>query len=401
MNHSLSALLPHAPKNYYRLALMHFFFIMGILFSSWAIRIPDIKNALSLSDAELGGILFGAPVGQLLAIAPTAWFVGHIGSRRSIMLGMCAMPTALVMLPVAPGRLWLFAALVFFGFSNNMLNISLNAQAVGVEFLYRRSIMSSFHGMWSVGAVIGGVIGAIVAPMGIPPLPHFGAMFLLSILILVLLRTAIMPRDVRSAAQKKKQSSIRPDLYIILLGVIAFGSFATEGALYDWSAVYFAQVVQVRESLVRVGYVACLSAMVVGRLVADTLVNRYSVVPMLQVSGASIAAGLTLALLSPTLATATTGFALTGFGMASVVPLCFSLAGKSSQVSPQAAISFVASIGYFGLLASPPVVGMLSEWLTLRWALSPMIVIGVAIVFLTAALKRLQAKTVFRDENDS
>lgn len=141
----------------------------------------------------------------------------------------------------------------------------------------------------------------------------------------------------------------------------------------------------------RVGYVACLSAMVVGRLVADTLVNRYSVVPVLQISGASIAAGLTLALLSPTLATATIGFALTGFGMASVVPLCFSLAGKSSKISPQAAISLVASIGYFGLLASPPVVGMLSEWLTLRWALSPMIVIGVSIIFLTAVLKRLHA----------
>lgn len=96
-----------------------------------------------------------------------------------------------------------------------------------------------------------------------------------------------------------------------------------------------AQVVQVQESLVRVGYVACLSAMVVGRLVADTLVNRYSVVPVLQISGASIAAGLTLALLSPTLATATIGFALTGFGMASVVPLCFSLAGKSSKISPR------------------------------------------------------------------
>lgn len=104
-----------------------------------------------------------------------------------------------------------------FGFSNNMLNISLNAQAVGVEFLYRRSIMGTFHGMWSVGAVIGGVIGAVAAPVGIAPLPHFGAIFLLSILTLVMLRTAIMPRDVRSAAQKKEKASIRPDLYIILL----------------------------------------------------------------------------------------------------------------------------------------------------------------------------------------
>lgn len=391
MNHVLSALLPHTPKAYYRVALMHFFFIMGVLFSSWAIRIPDIKSALALSDMELGGILFGGPAGQILAIAPTAWLVGRIGSRRTIMLGLCLMPTALVTLAVAPGRLWLFAALVFFGFSNNLLNISLNAQAVGVERLYRRSNMGSFHGMWSIGAVTGGIIGAVAAPAGIDPLTHFGAILLLSILTLVMLRSAIMPRDVRSAAQKRERASIRPDLYIVLLGIIAFGSFATEGALYDWSGVYFAQVVQVRESLVRVGYVACLSAMVAGRMLADRLVNRYGVVPVLQVSGASIAAGLTLALLSPTLVEATIGFALTGFGMASVVPLCFSLAGKHGRISPQAAISFVASIGYFGLLASPPVVGVLSEWLTLRWALSPMILIGVSIIFLTALLRRLRA----------
>ena len=93
MNHMFAAILPHTPKAYYRVALMHFFFIMGVLFSSWAIRIPDIKSALALSDIERGGILFGAPVGQLLAIAPTAWLVGHIGSRRSITLGMCVMPT--------------------------------------------------------------------------------------------------------------------------------------------------------------------------------------------------------------------------------------------------------------------------------------------------------------------
>lgn len=105
--------------------------------------------------------------------------------------------------------------------------------------------------MWSIGAVTGGIIGAVAAPAGIDPLPHFGAILLLSILTLVMLRSAIMPRDVRSAAQKRERASIRPDLYIVLLGIIAFGSFATEGALYDWS-------------------------------------------------GASIAAGLTLALLSPT-----------------------------------------------------------------------------------------------------
>ena len=181
-------------------------------------------------------------------------------------------------------------------------------------------------------------------------------------------------------------------MYLALLGIIAFGSFAIEGAMYDWTAVYFAQILNVQEELVRVGYVACLTAMVIGRLTADSLVNRFNVVFVLQMSGLCVALGLSLALLFPSLAPATFGFALVGFGMASIVPLCFSLAGKSDKFSAQVSISFVASISYFGLLIAPPMIGVLSESLNLRWALSPLALIGVCIVALAAILKRMRGE---------
>ena len=216
-----SVLLPSRPKSFYRLALMNFFFVMGILFSSWAIRIPDIKNSLALSDAELGGILFGAPLGQLLAIAPAAWLIGRFGSRHAIIGGMCIMPLA------------------FFGFANNILNISLNAQAVGVEALYGRSIMGTFHGMWSVGGVIGGIVGAIIAPLGVSPLAHFMVIYCYALLTLATMLRSIMPREVGKGNRKENHnpSKIHPDMYLALLGIIAFGSFAIEGAMYDWTAV--------------------------------------------------------------------------------------------------------------------------------------------------------------------
>lgn len=369
---------------------MNFFFVMGILFSSWAIRIPDIKSSLALSDAELGGILFGAPLGQLFAIAPAAWLIGRFGSRHAIISGMCVMPLALVTLSIAPSRLWLFTALAFFGFTNNILNISLNAQAVGVEALYGRSIMGTFHGMWSVGGVVGGIVGAIIAPLGVSPLAHFILIFCYALLTLTIMLRSIMPREVGTGRRKENQSKIRPDIYLVLLGIIAFGSFAIEGAMYDWTAVYFAQVLEAQEELVRVGYVACLTAMVIGRLTADSLVNRFNVVSVLQMGGLSIALGLSLALLFPSLAPAALGFALVGFGMASIVPLCFSLAGKSDKFPAQVSISFVASISYFGLLISPPMIGVLSESLNLRWALSPLALIGMCIVALAALLKRMR-----------
>ena len=166
---------------------------------------------------------------------------------------------------------------------------------------------------------------------------------------------------------------------------------ATEGAMYDWSSVYFAQVVQPGESLIRAGYLACMCAMVTGRLLADGLVNRFGVTPVLQLSGLSIAAGLSLALLWPNLLPATAGLALVGFGMASVVPLCYSLAGKSTRVPPSVAISLVSSLSFLGFLGCPPMVGFLSHQFDLRWALSPIVVVGVAIFCLAPLVRRIRA----------
>ena len=299
-------ILPRTPRAFYRTAINAFFFVMGMVFASWAVRIPDIKAALQMSDAALGSVLLAAPLGEMLSIAPTAWLIGRFRSRRVIMLGLMLMPCALLSLALAGSPHWLAAALLGFGFANNMLNISLNAQAVGVETLYGRSIMATFHGMWSLGGVAGCIIGSIVAP-----LPHFAAILVITLATLCCLRTWTMPREVRigAAAPESGKRSFRPDLYLTLLGCIALGSMATEGAMYDWSSVYFAQVVQPGESLIRAGYLACMCAMVTGRLLADGLVNRFGVTPVLQLSGLCIAAGLSLALLWPDLLPATAGLA--------------------------------------------------------------------------------------------
>ncbi len=386
-------LVPQTARGNYRMALMFFFFFMGTIFASWATRIPDIKASLQLTDAALGSILFGAPLGELVAIAPSAWLIGKVHTRKAIILSMILLPLALVGLSLAPGRLALFAALFFFGFVYNMANIALNSQAVGVEILYRRSIIATFHGMWSLGGVIGGLIGAVVAPLGVPPLLHFVAITVITLCGLVLLQPLIMPREVHigsSRGEPQKKTRIRPSAFLIILGFIAFGSMATEGAMYDWSAVFFAQVIQPEEHFVRLGYLACMTFMVMGRLLADGLVNRYGVTPVLQASGLCIAAGLTLALTTGELVPATMGLALVGFGMASIVPLCYSLAGRSRTIPAQVGISFVSSISFFGFLACPPTIGFLSHLFGLSWALSPIIVVGLAIFVLATLAHRMR-----------
>lgn len=386
-------LLRRSPKIFYRTAVSSFFFVMGLIFASWASRIPDIKQSLGLNDAQLGGVLFAAPLGQVLSIALSAWLIERWGSRRVVILSMILFAASLVSLGLAPSTALLFAALLGFGFTDNMLNISLNSQAVGVETLYGRSIMAGFHGMWSLGGLLGGIVGAVLAPLGVAPLLHFSLIFALSLTALAALRGWTLPREVRLGRAKAKAAKVscRPDLYLILLGLIAFGSMATEGAMYDWSSVYFAQVVKPGEDMIRAGYVACMAAMVLGRLVADRLVGRYGAASVLQLSGACIAAGLALTLLCPRLVPATGGLALVGFGMASVVPLCYSLAGKSRKVPTSVAISLVSSISFLGFLACPPIVGFLSQAFSLQWALSPIVAIGALIVCLAPMLKRLHA----------
>ena len=143
---SAARILPHTPRAFYRTAINAFFFVMGMVFASWAVRIPDIKAALHMNDAALGSVLLASPLGEMLSIVPTAWLIARFRSRRVIMLGLVLMPCALLCLALAGSPHWLAAALLGFGFANNMLNISLNAQAVGVETLYGRSIMATFHG---------------------------------------------------------------------------------------------------------------------------------------------------------------------------------------------------------------------------------------------------------------
>ena len=157
---SAARILPHTPRAFYRTAINAFFFVMGMVFASWAVRIPDIKAALHMNDAALGSVLLASPLGEMLSIVPTAWLIARFRSRRVIMLGLVLMPCALLCLALAGSPHWLAAALLGFGFANNMLNISLNAQAVGVETLYGRSIMATFHGMWSLGGVAGCIIGS-------------------------------------------------------------------------------------------------------------------------------------------------------------------------------------------------------------------------------------------------
>lgn len=385
---------PHSARGYYRLAVGAFFFLQGLVFASWASRIPDIKQLLQLNEAELGGVLFAIPAGQMAGMALSGYLVSRLGSHRMLLLAALAYSGILVMLGFVSVVWHLFALLVLFGMAANLHNISVNTQAVGVEKLYRRSIMASFHGLWSLAGFIGGLIGALFAGFDIGPRGHFCTIFVVCLCIMFAFFRWTLPRDLTAPSDRSVSGEAsehhgrRLDPYVLLLGLIAFGCMAGEGAMYDWSAVYYEVVINPRHELIRMGYIAYMCTMVCGRFMADGMVTRFGVIRVLEVSGLLIALGLLLAVLFPCLGTATAGLGLVGFGTAAVVPICYSLAGKSKIMHPGIALAVVSTIGFLGFLICPPIIGLIAHASSLRWSFALIAVFGILTALLAPFLKK-------------
>ncbi len=179
----------------------------------------------------------------------------------------------------------------------------------------------------------------------------------------------------------------RPDSRILLLGLIAFCCMLCEGAMADWSGVYFKKVVEANPAYTTLGYVAFTSTMAMGRFLGDRLVTKFGVKRMLQLSGTIITTGLLIAVLFPYLLTATIGFLLVGFGVSSVVPIVYGLAGKSSTMSASTALAAVSTIGFLGFLIGPPVIGFIAQAINLRWSFTLIALLGFGTAVLAGKVK--------------
>ncbi|MCD8071696.1 MAG: MFS transporter [Alistipes sp.] len=377
---------------WYRVSVGAFYFLIGLVFASWASRIPDIKNALGMNEAQLGGVLFFIPVGQMAAMALSGYLVSKFGSRRMLVLAAVLYPLALVLIGAARSILELSAVLVFFGMAANLANIAVNTQAIGVERLYGRSIMASFHGLWSLAGFIGGLLSTLMVGLSLSPVSHFTIVCGISFIIILAMRPSLMPRDGERSPKPDKDPKgrifTRPERLVILLGVISFLGMVCEGTMFDWSSVYFEEVIAPKATLVRLGYIASMCSMAIGRFTADRFITRFGSSAVLRVSGVIISSGLLLATLFPNLWTATGGFLLVGLGVSSIVPICYSLAGRSKGILPGVAIAMVSTIGFLGFLLGPPVIGFVAHGTSLRFALGIIAVFGLSIVILSPMVKK-------------
>lgn len=357
-----------------RLSIGAFFFLAGVCFASWTSRIPDIQQYLGLSDGGLGGVLFALPVGLLISLPFSGWLVTHFGSRRMVIPAALSYALLLPLLGLVQAPWQLVGVLFFFGLVGNLLNIAMNTQAVTLETIYGRSIIASFHGIWSLAGFTGGAIGFLMINLHLTPLQHFSIVSGAAVVLSFLCYRNTLSKDIN--ADTTRPLFAKPDAALLKLGLIALCCMITEGTMFEWSGVYFRKIVEVPKGLTLLGYTAFMSTMAGGRFVGDWLTTKLGTKHMLQWSGIIIATGLSMAIIYPHVIVATVGFLLVGIGVSSVVPLVYGAAGRSKNFSPGVALAAVSTIGYLGFLAGPPMIGFIAEAASLRVSFTVIAVLG-------------------------
>ena len=377
-------------KSRTRLAVALVYFGMGLCFSTWASRIPDIKTTLRLSDAVFGSILFAIPVGQFLMMPFSGRLVTFFGSRKVMLFAVPLYSLILCNIGLVTAGWQLAVVLFLFGLSGNLCNISINTQAITVEKWYGRQIMASFHGSWSLAGFTGALTGLLMMNFKMPPLYHF--IFITSVvwINLAVNRPYLLAgrADTSSGSTRRKFFS-KPDSMLFQLGVIAFFSMASEGCMFDWSGIYFKDVVNAPASLVVLGYTSFMVMMAIGRFVADSIIADLGRGRWLRISGILISSGLFTAVIFPYLIPSTIAFMVVGIGVSSVIPTVYSAAGRHPTIPPGLALATVASVGFLGFLMGPPLIGYISEAFSLRYSFAVIGIFGVGITLLVSRIRAL------------
>ena len=341
------------------------FLANGLAVASFIVRVPDVRDELALREATLGLVLSGLAVGVVLGLVLSGVLAARHGSRRLTLGGAVAMIALLPLAGLAPDALTLVVLLVAIGTAGATMDVGMNAQGVGVERAYGRSIMLAFHGAWSVGALLAAMIGSAAMGIGVPVATHLAGISV----ILVVLTAAAVPHlrvEDRISAPRGPRFAL-PRGPLLPLALIAFAAALGEATAADWSGIHLADHLEVAPGRVGWGFVASTAAMTVVRLVGDRLVRRVGAERVVVAGGALATAGYLTVALSEVLPLTLIGFAAVGGGLGVTVPLVFAAAGARAD-SPGAGVAAVATVGYLAFVVGPPTVGIIADLIGLRVA---------------------------------
>ena len=373
-----------------RIAVAALFFVSGFGFSSFASRIPSIQQNLHINEAQLGTALFAIPFGLICMLPLTGHLLSRYESRYGLMIGSFFYNVCLCLLGFVTNIWQLMIVLFFFGGSRNLMNIAVNAQSLGVQKLYSKSIITTFHGIWSITGFVGGALGGLMISHDISPAIHFEMVGIICVLMMIIFFKDTIKNDVRQPEEGAKRILFHfPKGALLKLGVLAFCCMTCEGIMFDWSGIYFQKVVHVSKHNITTGYVAFMCAAAIARFTGDWLVNKIGTRKVLQLCSSFAFVGFLISIAFPYLVSATIGFILIGIGISCIVPLIMAMAGRTSGKSAGVAIASVSTVSYFGFLFGPPLIGYIAQAANLQWSFGLGLIIAACMLALVSS-KQLQ-----------
>jgi MFS family permease len=366
------------------------FGLTGLTFSTWAARIPARQADLQLSDGQLALAFVGLNAGAVLGLQLGALVVTRLGSRRAL---AAALPTfGMMLLPLAwaPNLATLTGGLAVSAIANSVVDIAINDQGVALQRHYGRSLLSGLHALHSLGGVGGGVIAAVVTRSGWPVSTHFALVAGIVICLSLAAATALLP-----PSDTHQRPTSQPALIsgwtrrLLLLGALAFVFTLAEGSALDWAAVLLRSGRHATAATAAAALAVFQVAVTIGRLAGDRLIDRAGAARVFRV-GASIAGlGFAAGLLADTAAGALAGLALLGLGLATLLPITLTAAGRTEGTPVPLAVARVSTLGYLGSFTGPLVIGGLAGPL----GLGPALLLPAAAVAGTALASRRVAET--------
>lgn len=363
-----------------RIATLLMFLICGISVSSWVPMVPIVKQNIGVDEKQLGLLLLAMGAGAIITMPFAGQIIHRKGSKKVIIASAIIAALTLPLLTLVNNPFQLGIGLFIFGASMGCLDVSMNSQAVVVENAMQKPAMSSFHGMFSVGGLIGAL--AYGSLLGLTSSPLISALIISAILLAIVFTHYAYFLDHKDDHKEKKSTSFKfPNGAVILLGIFCFFAFLMEGSLLDWSALFLRDHRGFTISAAGTGYAVFSIAMAIMRFTGDKLVHKIGRNRIVCWGAFLAAAGMLLTVTSSYDILTMLGFLLMGIGASNIVPVIFGSAGKADPGSPELALAAVTTLGYAGQLAGPALIGFAADSFSLPVALGilavPLVFIGV------------------------
>lgn len=361
----------------------------GFFFSTWASRIPTLKAFFDLNEAQLGNLLLTMPVSSMIGLPISGWLVSRFDSRGPLLVSLILLSGSLALIGASESMVSLIVAIFLFAFFMRIMNISMNTQSISLQKSFPKKIIGSFHGIWSTGGLMGVGFSTLMIRLDVPMYQHLLAVSIFGLVIGTLAYRFLLKKD--RAPQGNKLKLGKPDKFILYLGLLVFFAAICEGGMFDWSGVYFREVVE--EDLFTLGYLIFMVFMALSRFFSDRIVERIGMEKTYVISALVVSAGILLMILFPYFWPAVIGFSLVGTGVAAVIPMTFALAGTSDKYSPGMAVSIIATYAIVGMLIGPPLIGYLAHLFNLKVSFVLFLFAGLMLIPISQLFFKSRRKT--------